>query len=173
MIERAGDACSRCRMKTESACCTLSFGAAADAQPAASARILPALQDILGKSVRELARIRYADPSSGVSIQTNDRVSQSEEASFSIPKAFLGKLLTHQFELGFSKRDRTGLELRKSLLLIALGISGKESIVTKRVALGEPTLHVWLGYKCIPRKFLRRGDSGSFRQSSNFGDQKS
>ena len=93
----------------------------------------PALLDILEKSVRELACIRHA-ASSGVSIQTNDRVSQSEEASYSIPKAFLGKLLTHQFEPGISKRDRTGLELRKSFLLIALGISGKESIVTKRVA---------------------------------------
>ena len=30
-------------------------------------------------------------------------------------KAFLGKLLTHQFEPGISKRDRTGLELRKSM----------------------------------------------------------
>ena len=78
----------------------------------ASDRHRPALQDILEKSVRELACIRHA-ASSGVSIQTNDRVSQSEEASYSIPKAFPGKLLTHQFELGFSKRDRTGLELRK------------------------------------------------------------
>jgi hypothetical protein len=96
----------------------------------------PALQDILEKSVRELACVRHA-ASSGVSIQTNDRVSQSEEASYCIPKAFLGKLLTHEFEPAFPKRDRTGLEIRKSLLLIALGISGKESIVTKRVALGE------------------------------------
>ena len=95
------------------------------------------MQNILETCVRELACIGDA-ASSGVSIQTNDRVSQSEEASYSIPKAFLGKLLTHQFELGFSKRDRTGLELRKFMRLIALGVSGKESIVTKRVALGEP-----------------------------------
>jgi len=78
--------------------------------------------------------------SSGVSIQTNDRVSQSEEASYSIPKAFLGKLLTHQFEPGISKRDRTGLELRKSMLSNTLRLPGKESIVTKRVALGELSL---------------------------------
>ena len=46
-------------------------------------------------------------------------------------------LSTHEFEPALPKRDRTGLELRTSLLLIALGISGKESIVTKRVALVE------------------------------------
>ena len=74
----------------------------------------PALQDILEKSVRELACIGHA-ASSGVLIQTNDRISQSEETSYRIPKAFLGKLLTHQFEPGISKRDRTGLELRKSM----------------------------------------------------------
>ena len=34
--------------------------------------------------------------------------------------------------------DRMGLELRKSLLCKALRISSAESIVTKRVALGEP-----------------------------------
>ena len=49
-------------------------------------------------------------------------------------------LSTHEFEPAFPKRDRTGLELRTSLLLIALGISGKESIVTKRVAHGEVTV---------------------------------
>jgi len=58
----------------------------------------------------------------------------------SIPKAFLGKLLTHQFEPGISKRDRTGLELRKSMLSNTLRLPGKESIVTKRVALGELSL---------------------------------
>ena len=46
-------------------------------------------------------------------------------------------LSTHEFEPAFPSLNRTGLELRKSLLIIALRISGKESIVTKRVALGE------------------------------------
>jgi hypothetical protein len=56
----------------------------------------------------------------------------------SIPKASRGNLLTHQFEPAFPKLDRTGLELRKSLPWRALRFPGKESIVTKRVALGEP-----------------------------------
>ena len=46
-------------------------------------------------------------------------------------------LSTHEFEPAFPRLNRTGLELRKSLLLIALGISGKESLVTKRVAIGK------------------------------------
>ena len=55
-------------------------------------------------------------------------------------RALYGELLTHQFELGFSKRDRTGLELRKSMRINTLRLPGKESIVMKRVALGEVML---------------------------------
>jgi len=46
-------------------------------------------------------------------------------------------LSTHEFEPAFPKRDRTGLELRKSILSNTLRLPGKESIVTKRVALVE------------------------------------
>jgi len=50
----------------------------------------------------------------------------------------LGRLLIHEFETAFPKRDRTGLELRKSNAINVLRFLGRESIVTKRVALGEP-----------------------------------
>lgn len=130
-----------------------------------------ALLDILEKSVRELACVRHA-ASSGVSIQTNDRVSQSEETSYSIPKAFLGKMLTHQFEPGISKRDRKGLELRKSMRSNTLRLPGKESIVTKRVSLGELSseLELWRPKDLTPG--VERSTAGRFsflgRKSQRF-----
>jgi hypothetical protein len=54
--------------------------------------------------------------------------------STAFPKEFLGNLLIHEFEPAFPKLDRTGLELRKSLLQNALRFTGKESVVAKRVA---------------------------------------
>ena len=56
---------------------------------------------------------------------------------FRLVVASFGNLLTHEFEPAFPKRDRTGLEPRKSILYSALRFRGKESIVTKRVAIGE------------------------------------
>ena len=47
---------------------------------------------------------------------------KARRRAIAFPKEFLGNLLTHEFEPAFPKRDRTGLELRKSLLLIALGL---------------------------------------------------
>ncbi len=55
---------------------------------------------------------------------------------FRLVEVSLGRLLIHEFETAFPKRDRTGLELRKMLPANALGLEAKESIVTKRVALG-------------------------------------
>ena len=56
---------------------------------------------------------------------------------FRLVEVSLGRLLIHEFETAFPKRDRTGLELRKSNALNVLRFLGRESIVTKRVALGE------------------------------------
>jgi hypothetical protein len=56
---------------------------------------------------------------------------------FGLVEVSLGRLLIHEFETAFPKRDRTGLELRKSNALNVLRFLGRESIVTKRVALGE------------------------------------
>jgi hypothetical protein len=44
-----------------------------------------------------------------------------------------------------TKTDRTGLELRKSLQCKDLRSSSAESIVTKRVALGELSSKVYFG----------------------------
>jgi len=47
------------------------------------------------------------------------------------------KLLVREFESEFSKLNRTGLELRKSLPINALRFLGKRSFVTKRVESGD------------------------------------
>jgi hypothetical protein len=46
-------------------------------------------------------------------------------------------MINHGSNLIVKKSDQTGLELRKSMWRLALRISSAESIVTKRVALGE------------------------------------
>jgi hypothetical protein len=56
---------------------------------------------------------------------------------FQLAEVSLGELLIHEFETAFPKLDRTGLELRKSNALNVLRFLGRESNVTKRVALGE------------------------------------
>ena len=83
-------------------------------------------------------------------------------ASTSWPTTTFLLLLTHEFEPGISKRDLTALELRKSLLLRDLGISGKESIVTKRVALGELSskFELWRPKDLTPG--VERSTAGSF-----------
>jgi len=58
---------------------------------------------------------------------------------FRLAEVSLGELLIHEFETAFPKLDRTGLALRKSIAVSVLRFLGRESIVTKRVALGEGT----------------------------------
>jgi hypothetical protein len=57
---------------------------------------------------------------------------------FRLAEISLGDLLIHEFEPAFPKLDRTGLELRKSNALNVLRFLGRESMATKRVAVGEP-----------------------------------
>ena len=81
-------------------------------------------------------------------------------------------LLTHEFKPAFPKRDRTGLEGRKSLLSNTLRLQGKESVVTKRVALGELSseLELWRPKDLTPG--VERSTAGRFsflgRKSQRF-----
>ena len=91
---------------------------------------------------------------------------------FRLVEVSLGRLLIHEFETAFPKRDRTGLELRKSNALNVLRFLGRESIVTKRVALGELSseFELWRPKELTPG--IERSTAGRFsflgRKSQGF-----